>query len=93
MDKPSNRLNNNRFTKFQLIDTSQITKSQSAVPVIAAAVLFVIFGLGYFMVGFDQGQLFSIVEGQTAYTQMSGSVGYLHEMTHDMRHAAGFPCH
>lgn len=72
---------------------SQIIKSQSAVPVIATAVLFAIFGLGYFMVGFDQGQLFSIVEGQTAYTQMSGNVGYLHEMTHDMRHAAGFPCH
>jgi len=93
LDKPSNCLNNNVLTEFQLTNTSQITKSQSSVPIIAAAILFALFGLGYFVVGFDQGQLFSIVEGQTAYTQMSGSVGYLHEMTHDMRHAAGFPCH
>ena len=71
----------------------QITKSQGAVPIVAAAILFALFGLGYFTVGFDQGQLFSIVEGQMAYTQMSGGVGYLHESTHDMRHAAGFPCH
>ena len=76
-----------------MTDTSQITKSQSAVPIIAAAILFALFGLGYFVVGFDQGQLFSIVEGNMAYTQMGGSVGYLHESTHDMRHAAGFPCH
>lgn len=76
-----------------MTNTSQITKSQGAVPIIAAAVLFVLFGLGYFVVGFDQGQLFSIVEGQTAYTQMGGNVGYLHEMTHDMRHAGSFPCH
>lgn len=76
-----------------MTNTSQITKSQRAIPIIVATVLFAIFGLGYFMVGFDQGQLFSIVEGQTAYTQMGGSVGYLHEFTHDMRHAAGFPCH
>ena len=93
MDKPSNYLNNVIFAVFQLTNTSQITKSHSAVPIIAAAVLVALFGLGYFIVGFDQGQLFSIVEGQMAYTQMSGSVGYLHEMTHDMRHAAGFPCH
>lgn len=93
MDKPSNRLNNMIIAVFQLTNTSQITKTHSAVPIIAAAVLVAIFGLGYFMVGFDQGQLFSMVEGQTAYTQIGGSVGYLHEMTHDMRHAAGFPCH
>jgi uncharacterized membrane protein SpoIIM required for sporulation len=76
-----------------MTDTSQITKSQSAVPIIAVAILFALFGLGYFVVGFDQGQMFSIVEGQMAYTQMGGSVGYLHEFSHDMRHAAGFPCH
>ena len=76
-----------------MTNTSQITKSQGAVPIIAAAVLFALFGLGYFVVGFDQGQLFSIVEGNTAYAQMGGNVGYLHEMTHDMRHAGSFPCH
>lgn len=74
-------------------NTSQTTKSIRTVPIAAAAILVVIFGLGYFMVGFDQGQLFSIVEGSTAYTQMGGTNGYLHEFTHDMRHATGFPCH
>ena len=41
-----------------------------------------------FVVGYDQGQLFSVVEGQTAFDNM-----WVHELTHDMRHAAGFPCH
>jgi hypothetical protein len=71
----------------------QITTTKRAVPIIAAAALFAIFGLGYFMVGFDQGQLFSIAQGSSAYTQMGGTNGYLHEFTHDMRHASGFPCH
>ena len=93
LDKPSNRLNKIIFTGTKLTDTSQITKSQNTVPIIVTAVLFVLFGVGYFLVGFDQGQIFSLVEGQTAYTQMDGGVGYIHEMTHDMRHASGFPCH
>lgn len=79
-------------TKIEMFDTSQITKTQHAVPIVAAAVLVAIFGLGYFVVGFDQGQMFSILEGQSAYAQMNG-VGYMHEFTHDMRHASGFPCH
>lgn len=76
-----------------LADIIQTTKTHMSVPIVAAAVLVAIFGLGYFMVGFDQGQLFSIVEGQGAYTQMGGTNGFLHEFTHDMRHASGFPCH
>ncbi|HJU14369.1 MAG TPA: CbtB domain-containing protein [Candidatus Nitrosotalea sp.] len=77
----------------EMINTSQITATKRVVPIIAAATLCAIFGLGYFMVGFDQGQLFSVAEGQIAYTQMGGTNGYLHEFTHDMRHASGFPCH
>ena len=41
-----------------------------------------------FVVGYDQGQLFSVVEGQSAFDTM-----WIHELTHDMRHATGFPCH
>lgn len=48
--------------------------------------VFVLFGL--FVVGYDQGHIFSIVQGSEAF-----DMKYLHEMTHDMRHAAGFPCH
>jgi len=43
---------------------------------------------GLFSVGFDQGQLFSLVEGKEAFDS-----NWLHEFVHDMRHAAGFPCH
>ncbi len=71
-----------------MVDTFQITRTQGKVPKIAVAVLLVIFGIGFFAIGFDQGQIFSLVLGQQAFGQM-----YLHEMTHDMRHASGFPCH
>ncbi len=72
----------------EMVNAFQVTKSQGKIPKIAVAVLLVIFGIGFFAVGFDQGQIFSLVQGQDAFGQM-----YLHEMTHDMRHASGFPCH
>lgn len=68
--------------------SKEITISKSSVPKVALLVLATIFAFGAFEVGFDQGQLFSIVFGQQAYADM-----YIHELTHDMRHAAGFPCH
>lgn len=68
--------------------SKEITISKSGVPIIAMAVLAIVFGFGMFIVGFDQGQLFSIVLGEKAFDEL-----YIHELTHDMRHAAGFPCH
>ena len=59
-----------------------------SIPLFAAAILVVIAGMGIFAIGFDQGHMFSIVLGQEAFDAL-----YLHELTHDMRHAAGFPCH
>ena len=73
---------------MKMANAFQITKSDSAIPKLAVAILLVLFGLGVFAVGFDQGQLFSLVEGPKAYGDM-----YLHEFSHDMRHASGFPCH
>jgi len=55
---------------------------------ITIVVLALVFGLGLFIVGFDQGHIFSIVMGEQAFDEM-----FIHELTHDMRHAAGFPCH
>ncbi|MBA3749543.1 MAG: CbtB-domain containing protein [Nitrosopumilus sp.] len=55
---------------------------------IAIGFLVVIVLFGIFVVGYDQGQIFSIVQGSEAF-----DMKYLHEVTHDMRHAAGFPCH
>jgi hypothetical protein len=60
-----------------MTNTSQITKSQGAVSIIAAAILFALFGIGLFVVGFDQGQLFSIVEGQEAYHQVGGMAFFM----------------
>ena len=68
--------------------SKEITISKSSVPKVALLVLATIFAFGVFEVGFDQGQLLSIAFGQQAYADM-----YIHELTHDMRHAAGFPCH
>ena len=66
---------------------------KNALVVIAAIVLLVIAAaiiavFSVYMVGYDQGQLFSLVQGTEAYDTM-----WLHEFSHDIRHAAGFPCH
>ena len=67
-------------------DQTQITKS--TVPKLAIAILAVIFGIGLFVAGFDQGHIFSVIMGESAFDEM-----FIHELTHDLRHAAGFPCH
>ena len=67
---------------------NQTTITTSGVSKIAIAVLSIVFGLGLFIVGFDQGHIFSMVQGEQAFDEM-----FIHELTHDMRHAAGFPCH
>ena len=67
---------------------SQTTITTSNISKVAIAVLALIFGFGLFIVGFDQGHVFSLVMGEQAFDEM-----FIHELTHDMRHAAGFPCH
>jgi hypothetical protein len=69
------------YSRQLLIERSEISKV--AIGVLVAIMLF-----GLFSVGFDQGQLFSLVEGKKAFDS-----NWLHEFVHDMRHAAGFPCH
>lgn len=65
-----------------------ITVSKTKVPISAIIILAVIFAFGLFVVGYDQGHLFSIAMGEIAFDEK-----LIHELTHDMRHAAGFPCH
>ncbi|HEY7062299.1 MAG TPA: CbtB-domain containing protein [Chloroflexota bacterium] len=43
---------------------------------------------GLFVLGFDQGQTLALAQGDTAY-----QLNLIHELVHDARHAAGFPCH
>ena len=69
-------------------ESTQLTISKSSIPVYAIVILAAIFAIGLFVVGYDQGHIFSVIQGAEAFDEL-----YLHELTHDMRHAAGFPCH
>ena len=66
----------------------QATKFVQTVPKSVLIILVTISMIGFFVVGFDQGHLFSLIHGESSFTEQ-----FLHELTHDMRHAAGFPCH
>lgn len=57
-------------------------------PLGSLTVLDDVFVAGLFVVGYDQGHTFSPVRGSAAFDEI-----FLHEFTHDMRYAAGFPCH
>ena len=61
---------------------------KDGIPKFSIAILAIIAIFSIYIVGYDQGQLFSLVQGNEAYDTM-----WLHEFTHDIRHAAGFPCH
>jgi len=66
----------------------QVNVSKTDVSKLAIVALALVFAAGLFLVGFDQGHIFSLVYGEQAFEDL-----YIHELTHDMRHAAGFPCH
>ena len=68
--------------------SEEIVISKESIPKYAIVILAIVFVIGLFVVGYDQGHIFSLVQGEVAFDEL-----YLHELTHDMRHAAGFPCH
>jgi hypothetical protein len=43
---------------------------------------------GFYVLALDQGWLLSWFQGPQAF-----DLNFIHELVHDMRHAAGFPCH
>ena len=71
-----------------MLSLVQATKFINTVPKVALVILATIFTIGLFVVGFDQGHIFSIFYGESSFADQ-----FLHELAHDMRHAAGFPCH
>jgi len=71
-----------------MLVSKQITNDINTIPKTVVGVLLGILVLGMFMVGYDQGNLFSLAEGNQAFDTM-----WMHEFYHDMRHSAGFPCH
>jgi cobalt transporter subunit CbtB len=44
--------------------------------------------LGFYGLALDQGWLLSWFHGAQAF-----DLNFIHELVHDTRHAAGFPCH
>ncbi len=72
--------------------SNQINVSKTGVSKLAIVVLAIVFATGLFVVGFDNGHIVNFVFAE------DGSMGgtdplVIHEFAHDMRHAAGFPCH
>jgi len=49
----------------------------------------VLFGLvAFYLLALDQGLFLSLFQGDVAF-----DMNLLHELVHDARHVAGFPCH
>lgn len=44
--------------------------------------------VGFYALTIDQGFILSLFQGDMAF-----DTNLLHELVHDVRHAAGFPCH
>jgi hypothetical protein len=59
----------------------QLTKQSTKVPKIAVGILLGVLVFGMLMIGYDQGHLFSVAQGEQAYEDL-----WMHEFYHDMRH-------
>jgi len=70
----------------------QITKEGTGIPKKAVGILIAVLAFGVFMVGFDQGEALGISVPADGSGDAPGT-NWSHEFYHDMRHAAGFPCH
>jgi len=75
------------------IITKQITTEIGTSPKIALGILAAIMLLGMFVVGYDQGQMAQALLAPFGIHPNHGQLMLLHEFNHDLRHAAGFPCH
>jgi hypothetical protein len=71
----------------------QVTKESSTVPKIAVGILLGILASGMFVVGYDQGQLAQALFVPMGIHLNHNQLMMIHEFNHDLRHAAGFPCH
>ena len=74
----------------RLITRKEVAKE---VPKAAIAVLAGISLFGMFVVGYDQGQLAEALFAPMGIHLNHDQLMLLHEFNHDLRHAAGFPCH
>ncbi|HJT46944.1 MAG TPA: hypothetical protein VJ729_02090 [Nitrososphaeraceae archaeon] len=68
-------------------------KESSNIPKLATWALVVIFLVSMFVVGYDQGQLAQAIFTTMRFHLNHDQLMLIHEFNHDLRHAAGFPCH
>jgi len=61
-------------------ESREITVSKSGIPIFAVAILAIIFAFALFIVGYDQGHIFSTVLGEQAFEDI-----YLHELTREVK--------
>ena len=76
-----------------MLERPQTIVKEAHVPKIGVGILLAILIFGMFIVGYDQGQL-----AQALFVLMGIHLNHdqlmlIHEFNHDLRHAAGFPCH
>lgn len=71
----------------------QITKETGSVSKTAVGVLLAILAFGMFVVGYDQGQMAQALFAPMGIHLNHDQLMMIHEFNHDLRHAAGFPCH
>jgi hypothetical protein len=67
-----------------MIQTMTLVRPQSWVPMGLVLLSLV----GFYTLALDQGWLLSWFQGAQAF-----DLNFIHELVHDTRHAAGFPCH
>ena len=87
------KLDNDLYTCYLAFWIMSLNQEQKVInrgraPVMAISILAGIALFSLFIVGYDTGQIFSVVQGKSAYDTM-----WLHEFVHDIRHESGFPCH
>jgi len=70
----------------------QKSQESPGLPKAAVGVLIAVLAFGIFTIGFDQGEVLGF---EVPADGSGGEPGknWAHEFYHDMRHAAGFPCH
>jgi small-conductance mechanosensitive channel len=71
-----------------MLNTQQPTLSLDRNTLLILLGALLLFLMLFYLVAIDQGYLLSLVQGNIAYSQ-----NLIHELTHDARHTAGFPCH
>jgi hypothetical protein len=79
--------------KKMSVIVKQITIETGGISKIAVGVLLAILAFGMFVVGYDQGQLAQAIFAPMGIHLNHDQLMMIHEFNHDLRHAAGFPCH